>query len=139
MINEQLTNEQVAQLVGGGECFIHIHPKEPLDFTDSLALMAAEPITHVTGVSTYTPTKFEEMLAVDTSVNSVTITLPTAFNGREFYVIKMTPQNRVLVVPTPTDHILGSTLGVEIFNQFTALHFKAIAGVPGLANGYICK
>ena len=135
---QTLSDEQIAQLIGGGECFIHIHPKEPLDFTDSLELMAAEPITNVTS-PTYTPTKFEEMLLCDTTNNNITITLPLAFNGREFYVVKMAPQHTVYVLPTPPDTILGSTVGVEILNQFTSIHFKAIAGVTGIPNGYIAK
>ena len=131
MQEQEFTGEQFSQLVGGGECFIHVHPKEPVDFSDVIELQAAEPITVVTG--DYTPTKVEGMLLVDTSAGNVTITLPTAFNGREWYVIKMVPQNILFVVPTPPDTILGSTDGVAIYGQFTALHFKAITG------GFICK
>lgn len=122
----EFSDEQFSQLVGGGECHIHTHPKEQLDFSDRLELMLAEPFHEVS--SNYTMTKGDELLMVDTTAGDVTITLPLAANGREFQVVKKVNANALFIVPTPTNNIIGSTDGVVVYNRFTSLHIKAIPG-----------
>jgi hypothetical protein len=117
---------QIAQLTGGGVCFIHHHPKEVLGFAERLELMEATPVNVVTG--DYTLTKADEILLVDTSSASITITMPLAEKGREFQIIKYAPQNALWIVPTAPDTIIGSATGVVLYNQFSSLHFKAVTG-----------
>ena len=121
-----LTQEQLAQLVGGGECFIHMHPKEQLDFSDRLELMNAAPRNSTS--SDYSLTKADELVLVDTSANDATITLPLADKGREFQVVKVSPLNTLYVAPTNPDTVLGSTTGIAITTLFTSLHFKSVSG-----------
>lgn len=132
-IPEGFSPIQYAQLVGETECFIHRHPREPSDFIDRVDLMAAEPVRDVVGVTTYDITRADELLLVDTSASSVTIQTPAASRGREFQIVKMTPQNALIVLPAAGETILGSTSGAIIYGQFTSLHLKAISG------GYILK
>lgn len=127
MINELgLSPEQSSQLVGGGECFIHYHPKEILGFTERLELMEATPVINVVG--DYTPTRADEIIIVDTSAASATVTLPLASKGREFQIVKGTEQNALYIAPTAPDTIIGSDIGVVVYNAFTSLHFKSITG-----------
>ena len=121
------TAEQIAQLIGFGECFVHIHPKEVLGFQDRLDLENATPITNVT-TTTYSPTDKDEILLVDTSAGNVTITLPPANKGREFQVIKVAGGNMVTVVPSPGESILGSTAGVVFSNIGTSIRLKSVLG-----------
>lgn|SRR5574337_509646 len=121
-----LSAEQFAQLVGNGECHIHSHPKEQLDFSDRLELMVAEPDRGIS--SNTTLTKADELVKVDTTTANVTITLPPADKGREFQIVKIATPNVAYVVPTAPDTVLGSATGVVIYNQFTSIHLKAVSG-----------
>lgn len=121
-----IDSHQEALLTGGGECPLHTHPQEVLDFDDLLDLMAATPVNTVD--SDYTPTKGDFIVLVDTSLNDVTITMPLASLGREFHIVKISKANRVFVVPTPPDNLIGSTEGVVIYNRYTSIHMKSIAG-----------
>ena len=119
-----ITPNEVDQLVGNGYCYIHTHPKQPLDFSDRLQLMAAEPSTPVSG--DYELARGDELILVDTSFGSATITLPPASRGREFQITKMTPQNAVWIVPAASETVLGSEAGVVLYNQYSSLHLKAL-------------
>lgn len=129
--DSEFTAEQRAQLIGFGECFVHTHPKEELGFQDRLDLANAAPITYVT-TTTYSPTTKDEILLVDTTGGSVTITMPLANKGREFQVIKVAGGNPVYIVPTAPNTVVGSDMGVTFNNLYTSLHLKAILGT-----GYI--
>ena len=130
MNSNELTHEEVSQLARGGECYIHTHPKEILGFTERLELMEATPVT--TATSDTSPTSLTEIILVDTSAGSVTITLPVASRGREYQVVKVTGPNAVMVTPSGSDTILGSSSGVSFSGLYTSLHFKGIFGT-----GYI--
>lgn len=119
------TPQQVAQLIGQGECFIHTHPKETLGFEDRLALMSAEPVS-IIDVSEYTLQPRDELLLVDTSAGNVTITLPLAARGREFQIVKTKPKNILVVAPTAPNTVFGTSTRVAVYNQWTSLHFKAV-------------
>lgn len=126
MYGDNLTREQIAQLTGQGECFLHSHPKELLIFADLVQLMLAEPQTEVSS-ATYTPTNTDSVLLVDTSAFSVTVTLPALTNGREYKVVKVSPANALYVVPEAPGTVLGSTAGVVLYNDYSSLHLKATA------------
>jgi hypothetical protein len=126
MINEGLSNEQLAQLVGSGECYIHVHPKEILGFAERLELMEAAPVIEISGDHTAGPR--DEILLVDTSAGNVTITLPLAQKGREYQIVKTTPGFTLFIVPTTPDTLIGSTMGVSIVSAFSSLHWKSISG-----------
>ena len=130
-VNQALSDHQMAQLIGGGECFIHVHPKEVLGFSEILELAEAWPERTIDGDTTLTVDDYHVL--VDTSAASVTITMPLASKGREFHITKLTPQNALWIIPTPPDTIIGSTVGIVLYNQFSSLHFKAIS-----ASRWIC-
>ena len=123
MANQIFTDIQVAQLVGNGECFIHKHPKEVLGFTEILELSQAWPERTIDSDTTLTVGDYHAI--VDTSAASVTITLPLASKGREFHITKLTPQNALWIIPTPPDTILGSAVGIVLYNAYSSLHMKA--------------
>lgn len=113
------------QLFGQAENFLHYHPPIPLSQSDNAELQGAQTQNPVT--SDYTVTARDDIILVDTTTGVVTITLPTAAQGREFEVVKTTIPNRIDVVPSGTDTILWTT-GVSIFNRGTAIRFKATTG-----------
>ena len=77
----------------------------------------------------YTATAVNGILLCDTSSTSFTITLPDATSnfGKEIEVVKTSSANRLTVIPTGADTIVGDT-SVIIFRQWTALRFKAVTG-----------
>lgn len=121
-----IDESQTAQLVGGGECFLHYHPQEPLNFDDHVDVMASDPVTEVN--ANYTPTSTDYTILVDTSAGDVTITMPIAANGREYQIVKVSAANRLFIVPAATETIIGSLTGVIVYNIFTSLHHKAVTG-----------
>lgn len=123
-----LTGEQLAQLAGYGICFIHTHPKEDLGFSDILELMAAAPITTVSGVSSYTVIGTDMILLVDATSSDVTIHLPVAVNGREFYVVKIAGLNNVYVVPSSGEKVLDSTSGIVFSATGSSVRLKSVLG-----------
>ena len=114
-----LTNNEVDQLAGNGYCYIHTHPREPLDFSDRLQLMSVEPTERVT--SDYELGRADELVLVDTSLQNVTITLPLAARGREICNVKMSAANEVRIVPTSPERILGITTATVLTNQYSKL------------------
>ena len=119
-----LTEEQLSQLTGGGECFIHVHPQEPLNFDDHSDLMGSDPIREIT--SDYTPTVIDFRIRADTTGGDIRITMPPTASGREFQITKKVSANRLFIIPTPPDTIIGSTTGVIVRNAYTSLHCKAV-------------
>lgn len=126
-----LSQEQFSQLVGGGECFIHRHPREPQAFIDRLQLAGAMPYRTITD-STYTPVRGDELLQIDTSGGAVTVTLPVLTTGAEFQITKIAGGFPVYVVPTAPETIIGSTIGISFQNDGTSVRLKNIPGT-----GYI--
>ena len=123
-----ITPNEVDQLVGNGYCFVHVHPKVPLDFTDRLQLMSVEPTEPVT--NDYELGRADELVLVDTSSQNVTITLPSAARGREFCIVKMSAANEVRIVPTPPERILGITTATVLISRYSKIRLKAVAGDP---------
>ena len=78
--------------------------------------------------STYTVSPFDYVLQADTSAGNVTLTLPESKNdGWEVEIIKPSPMNRVIILPTGTDTLVGDTQ-VDVYDQWTALRFRAVSG-----------
>lgn len=126
MAVEGLTDQQLAQLIGYDLCYVHSHPKEILGFSERLELMAAQPPNTI--ISDYTLTKSDDLILVDTSIGDVTITLPLASQSREFQIVKYSDLNRLFIVPTSPDLVLGSASGIQVNNKYSSLHIKAIVG-----------
>lgn len=123
-----LTEEQLSQLAGYGICLIHTHPKEDLGFSDILELMLAAPVTEV-NTSPYSPTSKDMILLVDTTAGSITINMPIAAKGREFYIVKTAGNFPVYVVPFSGEEILNSGSGVSFTNIGTSIRLKAFLNV----------
>lgn len=130
MNSNELTSSELSQLTQGAECHIHTHPKEVLGFTERLELMQATPVLPVSG--DYSPTNDTEILMVDTTSGDIRITLPVANKGREFQIVKIAGANSVIVIPSGSDTVVGSSTGVIFSGLYTSLHFKGILGT-----GYI--
>lgn len=118
-----LTQQESSQLTQGAVCYIHTHPKDILGFDEKLELMNATPISAASG--NYSVGRNDELLLVDTTSASVTVTLPPADNGREFSVTKVSPNNTLFIVPTPPSTIIGAE-GVQFTGNFTSLRIKAV-------------
>lgn len=124
---DQLTPEQLAQLVGFGICNIHTHPQEVLGFSDQLSLMRAMPYVAIS-TTPYSPNSKDFILLVDATAGPVTINLPIADKGREFYVIKTAGSYPVSIVPAAGETIIGSASGVTFSGIGTSIHVKAFVG-----------
>lgn len=67
-------------------------------------------------------------LLVDTTSGSVTVTIPPSkSDGWECEIVKVSAVNRVIIIPSGTDTLVGET-SVEVYDQWTALKFRAVAG-----------
>lgn len=124
-MDEPLTDFERSQLTGGGECFIHHHAPEVLDFYDRLDLMAATPNTSVS--TNYTALKTDELILVDTTAGDVTITLPLAANGREFHIVKIVAANNVIVAATSPDTVNGAA-SISRSAAYGSIWLKSITG-----------
>ena len=114
-----LTDYQLQQLTNQSECYIHTHPKVPLDQSDVAALEAVTAIKITT--LPYSLTFSDEHISVSATG---TITLPPAVRGKEYHVTLTTAGQTITIVPTGSDTILGDT-SLEITIQWTSLHLKA--------------
>lgn len=126
----QLSEQQLAQLIGLGDCFIHTHPKETLGFTERQELMEAVPVTAISSTP-YAITTRDEILTVDTTGGAVTINLPQASRGRELRVIRVAGSASVTLLPTGSDTLNGGA-SLVISSSYSPIHLKAIFGT-----GYI--
>jgi hypothetical protein len=82
----------------------------------------------VVSQSPYLVSPFDWVLLVDTTAVSMTLTLPLSkADGWECEIVKTTSPNRVIILPTGTDLIVGENR-VEVYDQWTALHFRAVSG-----------
>lgn len=125
-----LSAQETSQLTQGAVCYIHTHPKDILGFEEKLELMFATPIRvavpiMVPGGGSYTVSRGDELVLVDTSSSNVTVVLPPTDNGREFSVTKVSPNNTLFVVPTPPSTIIGAQ-GVQFTGNYTSLRIKAV-------------
>lgn len=119
------------QLVGGGDTLLHYHLSDRVPTIDTLeGLWRVAPIFSMT-TSGIVPLHAVFILA-DSSAGNVNVQLPLASASREIEVIKLSTKNRVLILPTPPEKILGQD-GVILQTQYDALRLKAIEGFGWVA------
>lgn len=121
---DQFTDQEVSQLRGQGECFIHRHPREDLDFQDQLGLMkAATPVT-ITG--SHELGRADYLVLCDTSTTDVVVQLPEASDGREFMFVKTNSANLVRLVPAVAQSINASAVGATFAAAWGCVTVKAL-------------
>ena len=117
---------QEQELTNGGDSRLHYPLADRTPTHDTI--LGIQSSTNVqTKTGNYTPTEQDDILLVDTTSASVTITLPTAKAGREYEIVKTVNANALTIVPTGSDTVVGTT-SVIIYTQWTALRFKAVTG-----------
>ena len=121
---DQFTDQEVSQLRGQSECFIHRHPREDLDFQDSLALMRAATPATVTGGCELG--RADYLVLCDTAAADVVVQLPEAADGREFVLVKTNSANLVRLVPAATQSINTSAVGVTFATAWGCVTIKAV-------------
>lgn len=120
-----LSPQQESSLTSRGDCFEHWHSEDRVLRHDDV--LAYQSLTVVFDVSTNTviDDRFD-FIRVDTSAGNVDVTLPPAKSGRELEVMKNSAANRLRILPSNSDLILGAT-EVRVFNYGTSLRFKAVS------------
>jgi hypothetical protein len=121
---DQFTDQEVSQLRGQGECFIHRHPREDLDFQDQLSLMKASSPSTVTG--SYELGRTDYLVLCDTTSADVVVQLPEASDGREFMFVKTNSANLVRLVPTASQSINASAVGATFAAAWGCVTVKAV-------------
>ncbi len=116
----ELTEYQLAQLTNQSECFIHTHPRQPLDQTSWVELESASRVKAVTA-ATYSLTAADEQISI---AQTCTVTLPPALKGKEYHVTLIVAGAILTINPTSPDTIMGDTSLVATI-QWTSLHLKA--------------
>ena len=119
-----LTDRQESNLISKGDCFEHWHSEDRvLTHDDVLTLQGLAKATVVIG--DITVDSRQDYLLVDTSVLSITVTLPRANQGREIEIMKNATANYLRILTSGTDKIFGLS-EVRVYNYGTSLRFKAI-------------
>lgn len=121
---DQFTDQEVSQLRGQTECFIHRHPREDLGFQDQLSLMKASSPSTVTG--SYELGRTDYLVLCDTTSADVIVHLPEAKDGREFVFVKTNGANLVRLVPTALQAINTSAVGATFTTAWGCVTVKAI-------------
>lgn len=121
-----ISQQQEAELTGGGDCFSHWHSNDRV--LDHGSLQQLQQTVRETSVSTtpYAVTDSDDILLVDTAGSSITVNLPRARNGRELYLIKLVAANTMTLQPSGTDTINGAA-SVAVTIQWTSIKIKAIS------------
>lgn len=121
-----LTPQQESNLTSAGDCREHWHSEDRILSQDSVIqfqnLTTLKPIS-----DDFAVTERWNGVLVDTTLQNVVVTLPTARHGREFEVVKNAAAHYVSIIPTGVDTILGLA-EARIYNYGTALRLKAITG-----------
>lgn len=121
---DQFTDQEVSQLRGQGECFIHRHPREEPDFQDQLGLMKASAPATVTG--SHELGRVDYLVLCDTTSADVVVQLPEARDGREFVFVKTNAANLVRLVPAVSQSINASVVGATFTTAWGCVTVKAI-------------
>ena len=121
---DQFTDQEVSQLRGQTECFIHRHPREEPDFQDQLGLMKAS--TPNTVVGSHELGRADYLVLCDTTSADVVVQLPEARDGREFVFVKTNAANLVRLVPAVSQSINASVVGATFAAAWGCVTLKAI-------------
>jgi hypothetical protein len=114
-----LDQYQHQQLTGQAECYIHFHPRVPLDQTSAAELENATRVKAIT--LPYTLTAADEQVSVSATG---TLTLPPVARGKEYHVTLVTAGDTLTIVPTSPDTVMGDTSLIATV-QWTSFHLKA--------------
>lgn len=123
-MDSQFTDQEVSQLRGQTECFIHRHPREEPDFQDQLGLMKASAPATVTG--SHELRRSDYFVVCDTASADVVVQLPEARDGREFVFVKTNSANLVRLVPAASQSINASAVGATFAAAWGCVTVKAI-------------
>lgn len=127
---DELTQEQVNQLVGGGDCQLHSHAIDrEITHDQVLQFQNSENVKQVT--SSRTVTYGDDFLFVDTSAGAVSLTLPIARGGKSYTIVRIAGTNNVTLTPISSDKINGATSAV-ISSTYAPIRIKALKGVGWL-------
>ena len=121
---DQFSDQEVSQLRGQTECFIHRHPREDLDFQDQLSLMKASVPATVTG--SHELGRADYLVLCDTTSADVVVQLPEARDGREFVFVKTNAANLVRLVPAASQSINASAVGATFTTAWGCVTVKAL-------------
>lgn len=115
--------QQEALMLNGADCPLHYHSIDRVPTHDTLNQL--EEVAKIVDADTanYTATYDDDFIKVSVSC---TITLPPAKAGKEIEIIKTFAGGSVIIVPTGTNTIQGTT-SVTAYVQWTALRFKAMS------------
>ena len=116
-----LTEYERQQLTNQAECFIHYHPRAPLDQTSGIELQASQPAEEITDGSTLTIG--QDVVSIDPAGGAVSLILPPAVSSKEYH-ITMIGTGTLTITPDGTDTIVGEPDAVVTL-QWTSLHLKA--------------
>lgn len=116
-----ITEFERQQLTNQAECFIHTHPRVPLDQLSATQLQEATPSLTVADGDTLTAA--QDFVSIDPAGGAVTLYLPPAERSKEYH-ITMIGTGTLTITPDGTDTICGEVDAImEI--QWTSLHLKA--------------
>lgn len=120
-------------LIGGGECFAHFHPHQvTLD-----ALQRAQQLENVVLTSVnYTCRGEDDIIFVDTTAGSVTITLPDSSSKQRITVSRIAGANSV-VIAVVAGETINLVTSVTITTSFTPRRFKGVFSVSPAVKGYL--
>ena len=126
---QQLTEEQLAQLLLGGDCPLHYHSSDKTPTSDTVRrLQQLERVVSVsvaTNMATNASAKDADYVRVDSTAGSTTITLPFAKNnGRRATVSRVAGANNVIIAAQSGEAVSGTT---TINTSFAPRTFKAIS------------
>lgn len=121
---DQFDDQEVSQLRGQTECFIHRHPREEPDFQDQLGLMKASAPVTVTG--SHELGRADYLVLCDTTSADVVVQLPEARDGREFVFVKTNAANLVRLVPAVSQSINASVVGATFAAAWGCVMVKAV-------------
>lgn len=125
----ELDDRQFEELTGGGECHLHHHPVDQVATHAQLEqLQAAMVITNVS--ADYPAVAADDIIVVDTTAGSKTVTLPLARNQKEFTLVKKVAANSMITAFSGGELCLGQA-------TITATGLGAVRKFKAIMGGYI--
>lgn len=121
-----LTPEQEELLVSGGDCPMHTHSDGRRVTQDTLRnLHSCEKVVIIS--TTYTVTATDDVVLLDSSLGSFTVTIPSGTNGRRLTFKKLVAANMVTVDPVGSATIDGAAT-LAMTTQWQVVRLKAYNG-----------
>lgn len=120
----ELTPDQYASLVGGGDSPLHYHANDRTPNNDTLKGLAGAYKSKTVTAGTTVLTGAEDYIIADTTSGNVLLTLPSAVKVFEIEILKPSSKNIVVFAPFDTDTILGLNASYSLSLGNAALRFK---------------